>query len=233
MPVPVIIHTSDRSLRITLPPSPRRSPEETRARIRALAEAFAKERQAWIVDIVPSADALLIVHDPRTSPRDALISAAAIAREPAPAKPTRPASHTVPACYHPSLAPDLEPLAAELGLTIDRLTELHASATYAVDCLGFQPGFAYLTGLPAELHAPRLSTPRPRVPAGSVGIAGDRTGVYPHATPGGWRLIARTAMTLFNPAATPPTPPATLAAGDTVRFRPISVDEFQRARDTA
>ncbi len=227
MPVPIITTTSDRSLRLTLPPSPRRSPEETRARIRALAELFASKERSWITDIVPSAESLLIVHEPTLSSHDALAHAAAIARESARSKPTQPASHTIPACYHPSLAPDLEPLAADLNITTEELTDLHASATYTVDCLGFQPGFAYLAGLPEKLHTPRLPTPRPRVPAGSVGIAADRTGIYPHATPGGWRLIARTTMTLFDPSRDPP---ATLAAGDTVRFQPIPLDDFHAAQ---
>jgi KipI family sensor histidine kinase inhibitor len=98
--------------------------------------------------------------------------------------------------------------------------ELHAAATYQVYFLGFAPGFAYLGGLPAALHTPRLCTPRPLVPAGSVGIAGRQTGVYPLATPGGWRLIGRTSLVLFAPQRTPM---SLLQPGDEVRFVPDSV----------
>jgi inhibitor of KinA len=90
--------------------------------------------------------------------------------------------------------------------------------------LGFSPGFAYLGGLPKAVATPRLSTPRTEVPAGSVGIAGQQTGIYPIATPGGWRLIGRTPLTLFDPEQDPPT---LLQAGDRVRFVPISEEEYQ------
>jgi len=180
-----------------------------------------------MIDVVPSAESVLIVFDAlRCAPTDAIEAVEQLARDRAAPDDAAPASHTIDACYDPELASDLEPLAAELGLTTDRLIKLHSSAEYTVECIGFQPGFAYLVGLPEELHAARLSEPRPAVPAGAVGIGGARTGVYPHATPGGWRLIACTAANLFDPASDPP---ATLAVGDTVRFRPITRDEVRTA----
>ncbi|RMH24583.1 MAG: 5-oxoprolinase subunit PxpB [Planctomycetota bacterium] len=147
----------------------------------------------------------------------------------APAATTR--TIDIPACYAPDLAPDIEPIARAVGLSPDAAADLHASAAYTVRLLGFSPGFAYLEGLPHALHTPRLDTPRPRVRAGSIGIAGSRTGIYPQSTPGGWRLIGATPLRLFEPSRDPP---ALLAPGDRVRFRRIDRAEFDRlAREHA
>lgn len=112
---------------------------------------------------------------------------------------------------------DLETTADELGLDAGELVRQHVEATYTVAFCGFVPGFAYLTGLPAALHVPRLPEPRTRVPAGSVGLAGEFTGVYPRPSPGGWRLIGTTAAPLWDLTRTPP---ALLVPGGRVRFRP-------------
>lgn len=111
---------------------------------------------------------------------------------------------------------DLEQVAETAGLGVDEVVELHTGAEYRVAFTGFAPGFGYLTGLPGPLRQPRLSSPRTSVPAGSVGLAGEFTGVYPRSSPGGWRLIGRTESVLFDPRAERP---ALLAPGDTVRFR--------------
>lgn len=112
---------------------------------------------------------------------------------------------------------DLRRLADELGMSAPELVERHTDAEYTVAFCGFAPGFAYLTGLDRALWAPRLAEPRTAVPAGSVGIAGEYTGVYPRSSPGGWRLIGRTDATLWDTHADPP---ATLTPGRTVRFVP-------------
>ena len=112
---------------------------------------------------------------------------------------------------------DLAEIAAHAGLSPAEVVERHAAATYRVAFVGFQPGFAYLDGLPAELHTPRRATPRPRVPAGTLAIGGEWTGVYPLATPGGWNLLGTTDALLFDPRRDPL---ALLQPGDTVRFRP-------------
>jgi KipI family sensor histidine kinase inhibitor len=114
--------------------------------------------------------------------------------------------------------PDLESVASQTGLSIERVIELHTGRVYSVDLLGFVPGYAYLSELDPALHLPRREQPRPRVPAGSVAIAGAQTGVYPLETPGGWHLIGRTEQVMFDPARNPP---ALLRAGDTVRFERI------------
>ncbi|MCM2270288.1 MAG: allophanate hydrolase subunit 1 [Thermoanaerobaculia bacterium] len=110
---------------------------------------------------------------------------------------------------------DLDAVAAECGVAADEVVRRFCAATYTVAFVGFSPGFPYLIGLPPALEVARLPAPRPAVPAGSVAIAGPFAGVYPSATPGGWRLLGRTDAPLFDP---PATPPARFAAGDRVRF---------------
>jgi KipI family sensor histidine kinase inhibitor len=129
----------------------------------------------------------------------------------------------IPACYGGEFGPDLEEVAALHEMAPVRVIELHASVTYVVYFLGFVPGFAYLGELPHELATPRLAAPRRSVPAGSVAIAGNQTGVYPFATPGGWRLIGRTPIAMFRPDRANM---SFLSIGDRVRFTPISAAEF-------
>jgi KipI family sensor histidine kinase inhibitor len=114
--------------------------------------------------------------------------------------------------------PDLDDVAALHGMTPAQVIEAHAAAEYTVYFFGFAPGFAYLGGLPPELATPRLATPRRQVPAGSVAIGGEQTGVYPFATPGGWRIIGRTPLTIFDAAREPV---CLLGMGDRVRFEPL------------
>jgi KipI family sensor histidine kinase inhibitor len=125
---------------------------------------------------------------------------------------THPREITIPVKYD---GPDLQLVADTAGITPDEVVELHTEAVYEVAFCGFAPGFAYLTGLPPALQQPRLDSPRTKVPTGSVGIAGEFTAAYPRSTPGGWRLIGHTEITLFDPSAEIP---AVLAPGDEVRF---------------
>lgn len=129
----------------------------------------------------------------------------------------------IPICSDPDLAPDLTSVARNAGVLPEAAAELHASGEYTVRFLGFSPGFPYIDGLPEPLYAPRLDTPRTRVRRGSVGIAGARTGIYPHPSPGGWRLIGATPLRLFDPTREAP---ALLAPGDRIRFRRIERSEF-------
>jgi inhibitor of KinA len=129
----------------------------------------------------------------------------------------------IPTCYGGEFGPDLIEIATLHGLTPAQAIELHASVTYVVYFLGFVPGFAYLGQLPDALATPRLATPRRSAPPGSVGIAGNQTGVYPFATPGGWRLIGRTPIAMFRPDRNNM---SFLSIGDRVRFIPISIERF-------
>jgi len=134
---------------------------------------------------------------------------------------------TIPVCYDAEFGPDLADVAEHTGLAPDEVVRMHSGATYRVCFLGFTGGFAYLGGMPEALHTPRLSTPRRVVAAGSVGIAGGQTGIYPAETPGGWRLIGRTPVRMFDSQAQRPT---RVQAGDIVRFDPIDRAEFERLR---
>ncbi len=133
----------------------------------------------------------------------------------------------IPVCYGGEFGPDLDYVAAMHGITSGQAVELHCSARYIVHFFGFVPGFAYLGGLPSALATPRLETPRTKVPQGSVGIGGKQTGVYPLETPGGWRLIGRTPLTMFRrDEGGAGERMNLLQIGDQVRFRPIAKEQF-------
>ena len=129
----------------------------------------------------------------------------------------------IPVCYDREFAPDLPEVAEKAGLAEDEVVRRHSSANYRVSCVGFTPGFPFLSGLPAELATPRRATPRKEIPAGSVGIGGAQTGIYPRKSPGGWNLIGRTPLRLFDVEREPP---ALFRAGDRVRLRRVSREEF-------
>lgn len=134
----------------------------------------------------------------------------------------------IPVCYGGEMGPDLEFVAQHNGLSSDEVVRIHCEGRYLVYMIGFSPGFPYLGGLSEKISAPRRSSPRLVIPAGSVGIAGQQTGVYPIATPGGWQLIGRTPLSLFRPNQEQP---SLLQAGDIIRFYQISEDEFRSRAD--
>jgi len=136
-----------------------------------------------------------------------------------------PSSVDVPVCYEPEFALDLEAVAQHCGFSPSEVGERHAAVRYQVRCVGFTPGFPYLSGLPAVLATPRRTTPRTLVPAGSVAIGGGQTGIYPLPSPGGWNIIGRTPLRLFDLTRQPA---ALFAPGDQLRFVAISREEFER-----
>jgi KipI family sensor histidine kinase inhibitor len=169
-----------------------------------------------VTNVHPAYASILIDFDPRTvRHRDVeRIAGELFAQGTAGATP-RPRMVEIPVAYGGEYGPDLESVAALTGHTPDEVVSIHCGAEYLVYFLGFSPGFPYLGGLPESIAAPRLDTPRRRVPAGSVAIGGQQTGVYPVASPGGWRIIGRTSLRLFDPGADPCT---MLQMGDHVRF---------------
>lgn len=130
----------------------------------------------------------------------------------------------LPVCYGGEFGPDIDYVAQHNNLTTQEVINIHTGEDYLVYMLGFTPGFAYLGGMSEKIATPRLSSPRLKIPAGSVGIAGTQTGIYPSETPGGWQLIGRTPLKLYNPKKEPP---ALLNAGDYIRFVSISQQEYQ------
>jgi inhibitor of KinA len=131
----------------------------------------------------------------------------------------------IPVCYSEEFGPDLNALALSKKLTVENIVEIHSSKIYTVFMIGFLPGFPYLGALDKRLEVSRRMTPRPRVEPGSVGLAGLQTGIYPVASPGGWQVIGRTPVSLFDPGATVP---VKIEIGDTVQFSPISEDQFRK-----
>lgn len=134
----------------------------------------------------------------------------------------------VPVCYDTSLGPDLKELAAMHHLLVDELISIHCKQTYRVYMIGFLPGFAYMGRVDDRIASPRKAFPRTSVPAGSVGIAGSQTGIYPFASPGGWQLIGQTPLILFD---TNKIAPSLFEPGDEVRFQQISLEEFHHLKN--
>ncbi|MDX1476187.1 MAG: 5-oxoprolinase subunit PxpB [Saprospiraceae bacterium] len=130
----------------------------------------------------------------------------------------------IPVCYHERYAPDLSDVLQHTGLEWEELIALHSGRSYRVYMLGFLPGFTYLGSVDARLVMPRKAQPRTRVPAGSVGIAGEQTGIYPVQAPGGWQLIGRTPVRTFDPESSEP---FLIQPGDHVRFEPVAPSEFE------
>lgn len=151
--------------------------------------------------------------------------AAALARAGQAADETERTPVEIPVCYEAACAPDLPEVAAATGLSVQDVVRLHTDSPHRVLMLGFAPGFPYIGGLDPRLDVPRRATPRARLAAGSVAIANGQTAIYPFDTPGGWNLIGRTPLQVFDPGRDPP---SLLQAGDRVRFVPISASEFER-----
>ena len=189
------------------------------------ARRLAARTPAGLLDVVPAARTLLVLFDPARLGHERIARDLAAERERAESSTEERRTLEIPACYGAEAGRDLEELAREAGMTPAEFARRHAAAAYRVAFLGFAPGFPYLSGLPRELHAPRLATPRTRVEAGSVGIGGPYSGIYPEQTPGGWRLIGRSPVRLFDAERNPP---ALLLPGDDVRFHPIGRTEFER-----
>ena len=196
------------------------------ARAIALADSLQAAAIAGVRDVVPTYRSVAVFFDPLRTNYDTLLER--IERDagrPAPDAARQAEPLRIPVCYGGDLGPDLGAVAAFGGISADEVIALHASATYRVFMLGFVPGFAYMGIVDARIAAPRHSTPRVRVPAGSVGIAGVQTGIYPTETPGGWQLIGRTPVKPFDANRAQP---FLMKAGDAVRFYAIDRAEYER-----
>ena len=197
-------------------------------RVVRLLRLLQSEPVKWIRNIQPAYCSLLITFDAATvdhaEVRETISGLEKHAKKSPAAKPRLV---EVPVCYGGEFGPDLEDVAEQRGLTAEKVVELHIARTYHAYFLGFAPGFAYLGDVAEEIATPRLETPRKEVAAGSVGIAGRQTAIYPFATPGGWRLIGRTPLEIFRKDREPM---GLIAIGDQVKFQPITRAEFLAMR---
>jgi inhibitor of KinA len=222
-----IVEASDSSLLVALGDA---ISEKVQGRVISLFRALSELRDARIRNLHPAYASLLIDFDPRESSHKEL---AALVEKSAhklgPEAERKPKIVEIPVCYDATFAPDLLDIAKRTKKSPEEVIALHSSATYHVCFLGFSPGFAYLSGLPEALQVPRLDTPRKSVKAGTVAIAGNQAAVYPVDSPGGWRLIGRTPVQMFNPAAIPP---SRLTPGDVVKFAPIDRGQFDTMSGT-
>lgn len=193
-------------------------------RVRALDRRLAEQRAEAVREWVPAYDSLLILHQPGAEGREPVARflrqhlAAALDAVPDPPDPPAERIVEVPTCYGGEAGPDLPAVSALLGLSQEEVIRLHSATLYRCYLLGFMPGFPYLGPVPKALLLPRLAHPRGKVPAGSVGLAGRQTGIYPFSSPAGWHIIGRTHLRLFDPARDDP---FLIHPGDRVRFVPV------------
>ncbi len=203
-------YSSDQSLFVDLEPGP------GSRRVEMLLRRLQASPTTGVLNLHPAYSSLLVVFDATLTDHDQVSDALVEAIRALDAAPLpHPRTVEVPVTYGGSAGPDLEEVAALHALTPAQVIALHSAAIYTVDFIGFVPGFAYLSGLDARIATPRLDTPRTSVPAGSVGIAGAQTGVYPFITPGGWQIIGRTESKMFE---TSRKNMSLLEIGDCVRF---------------
>ena len=199
---------------------------EVNARVLALEYLLQQKGLPGVLETVPTFHSLLVYYDPFVVGYEELITALR-ALVPQACPEVLPPARTVeiPCCYGGDLGFELDAAAARLGLTPEELARLHAEADYYVYFVGFTPGLPYMTGMPEPLTIPRLETPRTKTPAGSVGIGGSQCCIYPVESPGGFWVLGRTPIRLYDPASPDP---ILLRAGDYVRFRAIDRAEFDR-----
>jgi KipI family sensor histidine kinase inhibitor len=200
--------------------------QEINRKVRTIAMALNLATPAGIVEVIPTYRSVLIIYDPLAITLKGLEEQLESIEDRLDGLDIpSPRTVEIPVLYGGEYGPDIEFVANAHNLTVDDVVRIHSGATYQIYMIGFTPGFPFLGGLSEELHTPRIETPRALVPAGSVGIANNQTGMYPIDSPGGWRLIGRTPLKLFDPSKEDP---FLYSAGDMIRFVPISADEYNR-----
>ena len=221
-----LVPVGDRAVTVDLPDV---AADALRDVIRALDLRVRGDAPVGVTALVPAIRSLTLHYDPTRIDYGALSDYVAAAMATLVVTATEPRTPiAIPVCYGGEFGPDLDDVARAHDTTADAIVAEHTSRDYVVAMIGFLPGFPYLEGLSAALHTPRRDTPRTNVPAGSVGIGGASTGIYPFASPGGWHVIGRTPHTLFDPQRTQA---SLLAAGDRVRFMQISPSEWREHGD--
>lgn len=198
-------------------------------KIAATVQLMREQHIEGVVDVIPSFCALLINYDPRVIGYEEIKSRIKdLLRVEIKAGSERKKIFEIPVCYGGEFGPDIKTIADHAGLTEEEVIEIHSSRDYLIYMLGFLPGFCYLGGLDERIFTPRLASPRIKIDAGSVGIGGSQTGIYPLDSPGGWQLMGKTPVKTYDPDREVP---ILVEAGDYIRFVPIDEEEFYRIKE--
>jgi KipI family sensor histidine kinase inhibitor len=204
------------------------SPDINR-RISATVQLLKEQHVEGVVDLIPAFCSLLINYDPRVISFEEISERVqGILKLDAKAGVQKKKIYEIPVCYGGEYGPDIEHIAQHAGLTVEEVIQIHSSRDYLIYMLGFLPGFCYLGGLDERIHTPRLANPRIKISAGSVGIGGSQTGIYPLDSPGGWQLMGMTPVKTYDPERENP---ILVEAGDYIRFVPIDEAEFRRLKE--
>lgn len=202
--------------------------EEINNRVHALAAIIEKENIKGVIEVLPTFRSLMVVYDYQIITFDRLkevIQGFDLKTAGTVAGPKRIIE--VPCCYGARFGVDLGDMEKLTGIDRDEIIKIHSGVDYKIYMLGFLPGFVYLGGLDKRINAPRLKSPRLKIAPGAVGIGGSQTGVYPIASPGGWRLIGGTPLDFYNPERSEP---VLCKAGEYIRFKPVNIDEYYDIR---
>ncbi|MDR7073243.1 5-oxoprolinase subunit PxpB [Fictibacillus barbaricus] len=203
---------------------------DTHQKVKTVSKALDENLYDWMIEYVPGFTTVSVFYDPMKINSEKLPyenvakQLISLLKNLNAGEDTEARVVTIPVCYGGEFGPDLEEVAEHNGLTPEEVIEIHSNGDYLVYMIGFAPGFPYIGGMSEKIAAPRRKDPRLKIPAGSVGIAGKQTGVYPIETPGGWQLIGKTPRALFLPNGESP---SLLKAGDKIKFEPITIEEFQ------
>ena len=202
---------------------------EINAQITALVRLIKAQHIEGVTDMIPAFASLLINYDPRVVSYAGLRARLEkLLKLEISGETSESRIFEIPVCYGGEYGPDLQNIADHAGLTPDEVIKIHSAKDYLIYMLGFLPGFCYLGGLDERIHTPRLATPRIKIEAGSVGIGGSQTGIYPMDSPGGWQLMGKTPVKTYDPDRKVP---ILVEAGDYIRFVPINEEEYMRIRE--
>jgi len=205
--------------------------QDINAKVHRLAKAIITELPDYVLEVIPTYRSLMVYFDPLRNSRKNLeeqIIRCLQQKDEAVVSNIAARVVTIPVCYGHQFGPDIDFVAQHNHVTVNEVIEIHTSKPYLVFMLGFTPGFPYLGGMSERIATPRLKKPRVKIPAGSVGIAGSQTGIYPIDSPGGWQLIGQTPVRPFSPANSNP---FLFAAGDYLQFKHINPDEYATIKE--